>query len=71
MPKANKDKAKELYLQGLKLVEIADDLGVPVGTIRSWKSRQKWDDCNNATLQKGKRNVAQRRLALRPGTRTQ
>lgn len=52
MPKANKDKAKELYLQGLKLVEIADDLGVPVGTIRSWKSRQKWDDCNNGNVAK-------------------
>lgn len=41
--------AKELYDKGLKLIEIAKELDVPVGTVRSWKNRQCWD---NATLQK-------------------
>lgn len=39
----------------MKLVEIAKTLSVSEGTVRSWKSRYKWD---NATLQKRKRNVA-------------
>ena len=43
--------AKELYDKGLKLIEIAKELDVPVGTVRSWKNRQCWD---NATLQKQK-----------------
>ena len=46
--------AKELYLKGQKLIEIASQLGVPEGTVRSWKNRYKWD-CNVA---KEKRNVA-------------
>lgn len=50
--------AKELYDKGLKLIEIAKELDVPVGTVRSWKNRQCWD---NATLQKKKRNVAKKR----------
>ena len=60
MPKvkdARADKAFEMYKQGLKLVEIASQLGIAEGTVRSWKNRYKWDG-DNATLQKNKRNVA-------------
>lgn len=60
MPKvkdARADKAFEMYKQGLKLVEIASQLGIAEGTVRSWKNRYKWDG-DNATLQKSKRNVA-------------
>ena len=62
-PKA--EKAKELFGQGLKLVEIAKTLEVSEGTVRSWKSRYKW---NNATLQKEKRNVAKKKGA-QPGNK--
>lgn len=62
-PKA--EKAKELFDQGLKLVEIAKTLEVSEGTVRSWKSRYKWD---NATLQKEKRNVAKKKGA-QPGNK--
>lgn len=48
------DEAFELYRQGLKLIEIANRLDIPEGTIRSWKNRYKW----NATLQTGECNVA-------------
>ena len=54
MPKvkdARADKAFEMYKQGLKLVEIASQLGIAEGTVRSWKNRYKWDG-DNATLQK-------------------
>jgi len=57
-PDERVNKAYELYKQGLKLVEIASQLSVPEGTVRSWKNRYKWD---NATLQKRKRNVAKRK----------
>lgn len=64
MPKAKDaraDKAFEMYKQGLKLIEIANQLGIAEGTVRSWKNRYKWDDGGNATLRKkGKKecNVA-------------
>ena len=52
------EQAKAMYLQGRKLSEIAHELGLPEGTVRSWKNRYKWDGNSNATLQKKKRNVA-------------
>lgn len=48
------EKARQMYLAGIKLVDIARELGVPEGTVRSWKNRYKWD-CNVA---KTERNVA-------------
>lgn len=38
------DKAYELYKSGMKLVDIADQLGKPEGTIRRWKNTYDWDD---------------------------
>lgn len=35
--------AKELYKQGVKLVEIASQLNLPEGTVRRWKSTHNWD----------------------------
>ena len=35
-------KAKEMYLNGKKLVEIASQLNLPEGTVRRWKSTYKW-----------------------------
>ncbi len=35
--------AEKLYHEGMKLVDIAEKLGVPDGTVRRWKSTQKWD----------------------------
>lgn len=66
MPKvkdARADKAFEMYKQGLKLVEIANQLGVAEGTVRSWKNRYKWAG-DNATLQRSKRNVAKKSKTL-------
>lgn len=65
-PSEKKDKAEKLFTKGMKLTDIAKKLGVPEGTVRSWKNRGKWgsgtpkkNDCNvanddeeNATLQK-------------------
>lgn len=58
------EQAHEMYQQGAKLVEIANQLGLPEGTIRSWENRQKWD-CNVANGKK--RNVAKRKRGGQPG----
>lgn len=57
-PDERQERAKELFLQGMKLIDISKALEVPVGTIRSWKKRYNWDKKSNATLHKRKRNVA-------------
>lgn len=57
-PDERQEQAKELFLQGMKLIDISKALEVPVGTIRSWKNRYNWDEKSNATLHKRKRNVA-------------
>lgn len=35
--------AKEMYLKGMKLVEIASQLNLPEGTVRRWKSTHEWE----------------------------
>ena len=37
------DKAHEMFEQGMKLVDIAQRLGVPDGTVRRWKSTYRWE----------------------------
>ena len=54
------EKAKVLYLSGMKLIEIARELGVPEGTVRSWKNRYKWD-CNIANNRCNDANKIQHR----------
>ena len=60
-------KAEEMYKQGMKLVEIASQLNVSEGTVRSWKNRYKFDKKSNATLQKNNRNVAKKKRGGQPG----
>lgn len=35
--------ARSMYLKGQKLVEIAEKLNLPEGTVRRWKCTHKWD----------------------------
>ncbi|WP_033166900.1 phage terminase small subunit [Clostridium sp. KNHs205] len=42
-PDERYDKAYELFKNGMKLVEIANQLNLPEGTVRRWKSTHKWD----------------------------
>ena len=37
------EEAKAMYLKGRKLIEIAQLLDLPEGTVRRWKSTHKWD----------------------------
>lgn len=64
-PNEKVNKALSLYQKGYKLVDIAKELDIPVGTIRSWKNRYHWDCDNSATLQKkdkNKCNVANKKV---------
>lgn len=70
------DKAYELYKGGMKLVDIADQLGCSPATIRTWKNRYKWDNGESETFQKKsetKRNVSKKKVrsetALDDGTK--
>lgn len=60
------DKAYEMYKSGMKLVNIADQLGCSAATIRTWKNRYKWDDNGGSeTFQKKsetKRNVSKKEI---------
>lgn len=58
MPRASNEKkaeAEKMFNKGMKLVDIAKKLGIPEGTIRSWKNRGKW---GSGTSKKNQRNVA-------------
>lgn len=59
MPRAPDDKktsAEKLYLEGMALVDISKKLGIPEGTVRSWKNRYGW----GSTSKKNKCNVAKK-----------
>lgn len=58
------EKAHELYKSGMKMVDIADQLGCSPATIRTWKNRYKWDNSGSETFQKKsetKRNVSKKK----------
>lgn len=57
VPDQRVEEARRLFDSGLKLIEISEKLGVPEGTVRSWKNRYKWE-CNVA---KEKCNVAKKK----------
>jgi uncharacterized protein YjcR len=55
------EQAKQLYLKGMKLVDIASQLNLPEGTVRRWKCTHEWDsersDKNNERSVKRKRGA--------------
>lgn len=51
----NRDKAFQIYKKHsgkIDLVEIANQLSVPPGTVRGWKAKDKWEQQLNGTFQK-------------------
>ena len=65
-PDARMEQARELFLEGKKLIEISELLKIPEGTIRSWKNRYDWD---NATLRNGKAVSLEIKMLLEPALR--
>lgn len=56
-------KAEEMYRGGMKLVDIAKELNVPEGTVRRWKSTQKWEDKNASKTSKKKTERSSKKKA--------
>ena len=61
-------KAHEMFLSGMKLVDIAASLGVPAGTVRRWKSTGGWERNGerSASVRAGKANVRAGEASVRP-----
>lgn len=59
------EQAKEMYLRGQKLVEIASQLNLPEGTVRRWKCTHKWD--NERSDKKSERS--ERKKGAQPGNK--
>ena len=62
---SKKEKAYELYKSGYRLKSIAEELGISEGTLRSWKSREKWDSCNAQTLQQKNATLQRKKATLK------
>lgn len=71
MPRPPNEKSKtahEMYLQGLKLVEIAEKLNVPASTVRRWKCTQCWDkDKKKENERSNKKKANARKVGGQPG----
>lgn len=59
------EQAKAMYLNGMKLVEIARKLNMPEGTVRRWKCTRKWDSERSDK----KANVRKRKKGGQPGNK--
>lgn len=60
------EQAKEMYLQGQKLVEIASQLNLPEGTVRRWKCTHKW---GNERSEKKSERSPKRKRGAQPGNK--
>lgn len=64
-PDSRIEQAKEMFLNGMKLVEIAIQLELPEGTVRRWKSTYNWD--NERSEKKSERS--EKKKGGQPGNR--
>lgn len=47
-----KDKAKAMYEDGCKYKQISEELDISIGTLKSWRAREKWSRKKHATKEK-------------------
>ncbi|MCI8420464.1 MAG: terminase [Oscillospiraceae bacterium] len=57
--------AKDMFLKGMKLIDIARQLELPEGTVRRWKSTHKWESERSDK----KANVRKRKKGGQPGNK--
>lgn len=73
MPRArdpNRNKAFQIYMDAggkIDLVEIASQLNTSAGTVRGWKSKDKWEEQLNGTLQTKVTERSKRAKGGQPG----
>ena len=58
-----KEQAKQDYLAGMKIKDIAQKIGKSASTIRSWKSRYKCDDVSDRVAKAATKSAATKRNA--------
>ncbi|QPI46238.1 terminase small subunit [Weissella paramesenteroides] len=56
-----KEQAKQDYLAGMNIKDIAQKIGKSASTIRSWKSRYKWDDVSDSVAKAATKSFATKR----------
>src|SRR5690606_29182174 len=64
-----RDQAYEIWKASggtIDLVEIAGQLGVSDGTVRGWKSKDKWEKLLNGTFQSKERNAPKQKERSKP-----
>lgn len=75
MPRArdpNRNKAFQIYMDAggkVDLVEIASQLNISAGTVRGWKSKDKWEEQLNGTLQTKVTERSKRSKGGQPGNK--
>lgn len=75
MPRArdpNRSRAFQMYKDAggkIDLVEIASQLNISAGTVRGWKSKDKWEEQLNGTLQTKNAERSKRSRGGQPGNR--
>ena len=73
MPRArdpNRNKAFQIYMDAggkIDLVEIASQLNISAGTVRGWKSKDRWEEQLNGTLQTKVTERSKRSKGGQPG----
>lgn len=64
----NSIEAEKMYRSGMKLVDIAKKMEVPEGTVRRWKSTQKWDDKGKRKSERSEKKEGKKKANVRkPG----
>lgn len=64
----NSIEAEKMYRSGMKLVDIAKKMEVPEGTVRRWKSTQKWDDKGKRKSERSEKKEGKKKASVRkPG----
>lgn len=66
-----KNRALILYRKGKKLVEIADIIGVPAGTVRRWKSEDEWDAERSAKKANVRKKAHKKEEAIRKAEKSE
>lgn len=61
-PNEKLEEAYKLYKAGMKLIDIANKLELPPGTVRRWKSTYKWDGENKSERSDKKSERSDKRL---------
>lgn len=64
-PNEKLEEAYKLYKAGMKLIDIANKLDLPPGTVRRWKSTYKWDGENQSERSEKKSEHSEKEIKIK------